>query len=212
MTDDSELLTAGRSITEPEPALTASDLFDAQAHGRLPKTNEIARFQDSGVDPDALLHPHPLRGDQVVFLSEGLFEFARHLEDTNSTVEPAFTLVVTTTYGAIDIVAWQPQANRIGLWLNRAVALGEEQILAPRLGDEALAVWRTPMDWLRARRRGIVILRPSAAFFYLRDVPSLYAENFAHAEELERVLNPPKAKTEIRLPDRRRNNDRSAAA
>jgi hypothetical protein len=212
VTDDSELLTAGRSITEPEPVLSASDLFDAQACGRLPKTNEIARFRDSGVDPDALLHPHPLRADWVAFLSDGLFEFARYLEDTNVTVEPAFTLVVTTTYGAIDIAAWQPQANRIGLWLNRAVALGEEQILAPRLGDEALAVRPTPMSWLRARRRGIVILRPSAAFFYLRDVPSLCAEDFAHAEELERILNPTKAKTKIVLPDRRQNNDGSAAA
>jgi hypothetical protein len=204
--DDSEVdVVTGR----PDwPMIGEADLFEVQAAGRALKPGEIDRFRDKGGDPEALYRPHALRVDRVVFQRDGSFEYLRDLDESDGVADSVFTIVVTATYGAIDIAAWQPESNRIGLWLNRAFALGEEQILAPRLGDEPLPIWRTPMKWLRAGRQGLVVLRPGAAGFHLDCVPVLLAEDFAHGEELERILTPKKPKTKILL---RKQQERTAA-
>lgn len=66
--------------------------------------------------------------------------------------------------------------------------MGEGTIFAPRLESEALPVWRWPLDWLRADRRGIVLLKPQLAAQFLRDVGPLMAEDVEHGLELERQL------------------------
>ena len=187
------------------------DLLEAHAAGRALKSGEIDRFAAKENQPLRRSNcPQPLRADHVMYGSHGSFAFAR---DTHyDGAKQAFTIIATTAYGAIDIAAWQPATNQVGLWLNRAFALGEEQIWAPRLGDEPLPIWRTPLNWLRAGRKGIVILRPEVACLQLDCVSRVSAEDLAHAEALERILLPPKPKTKIYLPDNAQPADRSVAA
>ena len=190
--------------------ISQAHLLEAHSAGRDLKPGEIERFAAKGVEQAALRYPQPLRANGIVYRSDGSFEFA--IDTGHRRITQAFTILATTTFGAVDIVAWQPETNQIASWLNRAFALGEEQIWAPRLGDEPLPIWRTPLNWLRAGRKGIVILRPEVACLQLDCVSGVCAEDFAHAEALERILFPPKPKTKIYLPDKARPADRSVAA
>jgi hypothetical protein len=122
-------------------------------------------------------------------------------------------MIVEADGGAIDIAAWQPKSGRIGLWLKRAFALGEEQIW-PRFEGDPLHVWRTPMKWLKAGRQGLVIVRREATFYALGNLPDIVAEDVKHGDELETLLTPPKPRTRILVPATPKSleNDRCEAA
>jgi hypothetical protein len=183
---------------EDETQSRIADIIDAQAGGRALRQGEIDRLLKRGVPEEALHFPHPLLAQDVVFLPNGYFEFQRHLQDEVG--EPAFTMIVEGADGPIDIVAWQPQTNHTALWLKRAFALGEEQLSGPRLDDEPLRVWRSPMTWLAARRRGLVIVQPKAAFYTLGCLSRIVAEDIDHGIELDTLLTPPKPRTRILVP------------
>jgi len=118
--------------------------------------------------------------------SDNSFEFTRHVDDESSS--SAYIIGVLGFGGLIDLAAWEPASFHIASWLGRAFAISEQQIEAPHL--EPLPVWRSPLEWLRAGRRGIVILRPEIAWLRLADVPIL-AENVEHGVELRRLLTSP---------------------
>jgi hypothetical protein len=180
-----------------QPLVSALDILEAHARGRMLALGELHRFEITGVTAKSLAIPHPVRRDLVMFGQDGSFEFSR---DTNEdTGAPAFTLIVSASAGPIDIVAWQPKPNRIALWLNRGFALGEEQIWRARL-DRPMPIWRTPMSWLRSGRDGLVLLRPDAAFHYLSELSTVAAEDFEHAQEIQRLLRPPMPRTKILIP------------
>jgi hypothetical protein len=76
-----------------------------------------------------------------------------------------------------DIVFWHRPTNRLTTWCGRTFALGEEVIDDPATYsfDCALNIFADPLEWLRARRDGIVVL-PSQwhrAFERLRDAPRI---------------------------------------
>ena len=173
-------------------SLGADEVMSAHESGRLLNSEELASFHRTGVPAESLYEPHPVLANFVKAAGTGTFDFA---DESNGT--QVFTILALSTYGAIDIVAWQPTTARIRSWLGRAFALGEEQIYGPCLGQEPLPIWCNPWGWLRARRHGLVILRPDAANFHLACVPSIAPENAAHAEQLERILRPRHAKTKI---------------
>ena len=128
---------------------------------RLPslRWSEFDRFLKSGVPARALVYPDlPARARVVFFPGRPLFDFA---EDVGEEVAvPAFVFLARDEFGdACDLVAWAPGEARVAAWLGRASMLGLESLWAPRIAyDGALPVCETPLEWLRAERRAVVIL------------------------------------------------------
>jgi hypothetical protein len=172
--------------TEKQPAsITEAEIGSEHLKGRSLTQNELDQFKTLGIDGLCLGTPWPVLADSVVF-SNNTFEFTRHVGGESSS--PAYIIGVLGFGGLIDLVAWEPASFHIASWLGRAFAISEQQIEAPHL--EPLPVWRSPLEWLRAGRRGIVILRPEIAWSRLADVPVL-AETVEDGLELRRLLSPP---------------------
>lgn len=72
-----------------------------------------------------------------------------------------------------DIVFWQPRTGQLATYEGRAFALGEDAIHNPATFsfDGHLNIFSDPLDWLRAKRDGIVVLDWTRAFDWLRDCP-----------------------------------------
>lgn len=106
-----------------------------------------------------------------------------------------------------EIVFWHRTSGAMTSWTSRCFALGEQIIGDPATFsfDCALNIFADPIDWLRARRDGIVILpdRWSDAFDRLRDCPRI-----ALAERLlplyRRHMKPSHMPELTVIPDRRR--------
>ena len=153
----------------------------AHLQGRSLKQREIDRFRELGVPALDLGSPWPVLLDKVVFGDE-YFSFA---DDLGVPGELAFTFVVISNIGTIDIAAWQPETKRLAVWSGHGFALGERQIHHPNALAGGLHVFRSPIEWLRAGRCGIVILRPQFARSVLADVSVLVAEDEQHRKELQ---------------------------
>jgi hypothetical protein len=76
---------------------------------------------------------------------------------------------------ADDMVFWQRQSGRLTTWSGRVFALGQAAIdeAATYSFDCSLNIFEDPMDWLRSRRDGIVVLDWTRAFDRLRDAPRI---------------------------------------
>jgi hypothetical protein len=74
-----------------------------------------------------------------------------------------------------DVVFWHWPTGELTTWCASAFALGEEVIeeAATYSFDCSLNIFDSPLDWLRARRDGIVVLDWARAFDRLRDVPRI---------------------------------------
>ena len=155
------------------------------------RPQDVAELERMGIPADALAGPVPVRSGYVVFDELG-FEFEQHHRHGAEGVR-AFLFLITDGQGvARDVVAWSPSLNRLTTWLGRAWALGEEAVYRPRLSPQGeLPVWRSPMGWLKARRKGLCLVRPKAAAHYLDDAGPLLAEDTAHGSELKQLLTRP---------------------
>ncbi len=169
------------------PVRTAGT-FDS--HNDL-RPHEVAELEGMGIPADALVGPIPVRSGYVVYDELG-FEFEQHHPHGMEGVR-AFLFLVTDGQGvARDVVAWSPSLNKLTTWLNRAWALGEEAAYRPRLSPQGeLPVWRSPVGWLKAGRKGLCLVRPKAAAHYLDDAGPLLAEDMAHGAELKQLLTRP---------------------
>ena len=153
---------------------------------------EVEELERLGIPPDALAGPIPVVSGNVNFDGDR-FEFEHHHHRYDEDGVRAFLFLITNKWGeAVDVVAWVPSSGQLATWLRRAFALGEERLYAPRLTEsKELPVWRTPLNWLIARRHGICIVRPEAAAHCLADEGPFKAEDFEHLLELKRVLTRP---------------------
>jgi hypothetical protein len=170
------------------PARVAGTLA---AHPTLLK-REIDELMRLGVSADAIDKPAPLRGGRIVWVTRDRFEFEAHVHYGPS--QRAFLIGVRDVHGApLDIVAWQPAANRLGTWRGLAWAINQDSIFRPRVQDSgALLVHRSPLEWLKIGRRGIVLIDARAATGYLHDAAPLLAEDAEHGLELrDRLTVPP---------------------
>jgi hypothetical protein len=169
------------------PTRTAG-IFNASNNLR---PREVVELESMGILADALAGPVPVRSGYIVFDELG-FEFEQHHHHGEEGVR-AFLFLVTDGEGvARDVVAWSPFLNKLTTWLNRAWALGEEAVYRPRLSPQGgLPVWRSPVGWLKARRKGLCLVRPKAAAHYLDDAGPLLAEDAAHGAELKQLLTRP---------------------
>jgi hypothetical protein len=153
-------------------------VLHAIMRGRNLKQSEIDRFCEQGVHPLDLFKGWSTQADRVTFNGE-YFEFV------DKGGEQAFTMGVMSNVGLIDVVAWQPSSGRMATWLGLGFALGEHQIGdLPDDDSYGLAVFRSPLNWLRAGCAGIVIVHRPFAHIVLEKVPFLVAEDESHRGEL----------------------------
>ena len=166
--------------------------------------DHFARLGISGLDlanPDMVLKAGIILedgGDTFVF---------EHATDTDEGKD-AFILPVESVSGINDLVAFDPEIGLLATWLGRAFAINEASIWQPNLNGDPLPVWRDPIGWLKAKREGIVLLRPEQAYSYLDHLPGVIAEDVQHGEELERLLWTPRRRVPVFLRD---TNGRRAA-
>lgn len=76
--------------------------------------------------------------------------------------------------------------------MGRSFALGEANIdnAGTYCFDGWLSVWPTPLAWLKAGRRGIVIVDWSRMFDRLRDAPRILGETVRLAEKIDTLMHP----------------------
>lgn len=153
---------------------------------------DVDELESIGIPPDTLAGPIPVAASTVYFDGDR-FEFEHHHHCYDDQGVRAFMFLITNPWNeAIDIVAWSPSLGKLATWLGWAWALGEETVFSPRLTDHgALPVHRSPVGWLRARREGIVIVRPEVAALCLEYAGPLIAEDPDHLVELKRLLTRP---------------------
>jgi hypothetical protein len=151
----------------------------------------LAELQHQGVDR-RILKKISLRRAKIVWCGMQRFEFeSKGRSPWMCEGEQAVLFLVRDAYSrAVDIVAWDPKTNRLGSWLGAAFALGQGLIFAARLSD-GLLVHRTPVEWLCAGGKGIVIFNHNMARSYLADVGPLVVENPRHRRELAAALAHP---------------------
>ena len=61
----------------------------------------------------------------------------------------------------------------------------------------SLKVHQTALDWLRADRTGICIVRPEFSYAMLRHVSRLVVDDADYGRQIRRWLEPPKLSVEI---------------
>ena len=106
--------------------------------------------------------------------------------------EAADPIATKSTGEIVDLLAFHPaQPHRWALRTGVAEWLGaiEPQYLEP----EPVQVWRSPLSWLRAGGKGLVLLSHSSTDRYriLSGCRCIIAEDAAHAAELRQVVSQP---------------------
>ena len=130
-----------------------------------PSQEDLDAFLRAGVDILALATPIGMRVAVGGVAHDGLFE-----PDPDGERWVAFEQPFDG-----DIVFWNRNSGRLCTWCGRTFALGQELIDEPATYsfDCNLNIFADPLEWLRAKRDGIVILagRWADAFDRLRDCP-----------------------------------------
>jgi hypothetical protein len=131
-----------------------------------------------------------LHCDTVCFLPGGRFEFARDMRDPTG-FEIAVIIPALDEWGqTIDLVAWRLDNGALATWRGAAAMLGENAIDAPRIEADGLRVFPGPAEWLRAGRRGVVILDGERARWRLSE-ERLIVSDSAFGRRLRDVLRLP---------------------
>ena len=77
--------------------------------------------------------------------------------------EGAICILARNRFGEVaDVVAWSPRSGHVATHYGRLSVLGGQHVFGPRLSGP-LVVHATPLEWLRAGRRGVVVIEPSRA-------------------------------------------------
>jgi hypothetical protein len=90
----------------------------------------------------------------------------------------------------IDLAAWNGGLGTPALWCSRGSMLGAENLFGFRI-CETLEIHPTPLEWLRAACRGVVIIDPQKSADLLRRAAPLQASSVAHGRALRRMLEMP---------------------
>jgi hypothetical protein len=145
----------------------------------------LSRLRSMGIDIEAITTPWCVSWTHVNFESSG----NRYVP--MATGEPALIFGVIDD-GLIDLVAWHPMSGRIGTRLGIGACLGQGQIGRDGCGytGRPLLVWRSPIEWLRHHRCGLVIADWAAAAHLLAGV-ILLPEDGGFGIEIVRRLRLP---------------------
>jgi hypothetical protein len=142
---------------------------------------QIDWLLSNGVTIPAMIHP------QAILLARGVKAHDGRFEETPD------GLPCLVFEEAEDEVFWQPRTGEFATSEGRAFALGEETIYDPctYAFDCNLNIFASPLDWLRAKRDGCVVLDWSHPFDRLRDCPRIAVpENLLL--EYRRHMKPPR--------------------
>lgn len=116
------------------------------------------------------------------------FDFARHCRGEEIERRKALTFLAHDELGApIDVVAWDTANDTVACWLGLAGLLGLD-FPCPGIAGDPLVVFPDPLAWLKADRRGVVIVRPSLGRQHLLEVDAIRAADIAHAGAVESLL------------------------
>lgn len=151
-----------------------------------------------GVSDDAI------RGDpghETAELRVGCVAFDRHYFDfvdrDDEDARSVFVVIARDEFGTVaDVVAFDAQ-GRVGAWLGRTAILGEQFVYYPRIGEPTLAVYPGPMAWLRAERRGVVILDERRARWRLAG-DRLAVDGVSFGRRLEKAMALPRPRIFVR--------------
>lgn len=163
----------------PDESLDGAALAREHAQGQPLKQEELDWLETHGVAMSALVRSRGGRVDHalvddVTFLGAFRFEFKRYGLHHKRT-ERAMTFVARDESGEIvDIVAFNPRDGGRGSWLGRVAMLGEEELGAPRLDGVVLVHFKI-IEWLRASRRGVLVVDADRAGARLLDESRLLA-------------------------------------
>lgn len=153
-------------------------LFCDRAEGGIPDETARAWLLDRGVSINAVFFPIAVRAAHVYFDGCGLY-----VPDAIGVL--AFILPATDATGrVVDFAAWCPSTGEIGTRLGNGVFLGDG------LTFERTFVHRSPLEWLRAEREGMVILDSERAAVPLA-ATVIYSANGPHADALSKQLRVP---------------------
>ena len=152
-----------------------------------------AWFIQQGVPPLALAgDPKPYSGlavavGNISMVGPHRFEFQSLLRGVD-TFKRALIIPARDEFGSlVDLVAWIPGCD-LASWSGRVCLLGEQWACAPSLG-EPLRVFPSALEWLRAGRRGVVVIEPREAAILLVGVPhGLLVDDPAFGFELRRMM------------------------
>jgi hypothetical protein len=170
--------------------------------------SDLDHFATLGISGLDLASPDMVLKAGIILEGDGSTFIFEHATDTDDGRD-AFILPVEGATGISDLVAFDPEIGLLATWLGQAFAINEARIFDPNLDGDPLPIWHDPIGWLRAKRQGIVLLRPEQARSYLDHLPGVIAEDVQHGEELERLLWTPRRKVPVFL---RQTNERRAAA
>jgi hypothetical protein len=138
----------------------------------------------------ALVEPDPIRKSVVLPVSPTCFDFAS-AGDENA-IGAVLILARDIMGDPQDVIAWNAKTGLLRSLYGRARVLGEDEVLMPRLDcGGCIRIWRNPLDWLRARRRGVVLLNGITSASLLAEVGSLVVDDAAHRREVLRVIARP---------------------
>lgn len=153
-----------------------------EAHPLLTE-KDVASLTAEGVSPSAINIPDPLRVGYVSFSGPDRFMMERWTPPGTETTRAFLVLVRDVIGDPLDVVAWDRTTGRLASWLGMAWGLGQDTAFAPRLSG-GLAVYQTPIEWLKASRNGVCIFDPPAAVRDLDGAHPLIARDARHGREL----------------------------
>lgn len=99
----------------------------------------------------------------VKFRPDRCFDFSHEVDAARGHVAGVIIAARDECGDLIDLAACNPDDGTLALWRGAASMLGEDQIGTPRVESEALAVFADAASWLRAGRRGVVVIDPARA-------------------------------------------------
>ena len=179
-----------------------NDILREHACASPLKQADIDAFVADGVHAIALARAWsgdfaPIARSQVIFDSDR-FEFAKYVRHGGAPAN-AYIVAALDQFGdAIDLVAFRP--DRHATWLGRAVLLGGEQPFLPRIGDDGLDVHENVVAWLRAERRGVLILNHGRAASILKATGPLRVASTRQARFLRDALTTQPPRIIVREP------------
>jgi hypothetical protein len=156
-----------------------------------PEQRELDWLRSQGVSDAAL--------DDLPHIGAAFVEFDGHLFEEVEDGQRALTFVIHGHGEFIDFAAWQPRTGQLATWRSAGFAIGQEAICNPAtyFAGGALRIHRSPLEWLKADRDGIVIADHKQTYAMLRHVPRLSFADAMLARQVRAWLQPPKPRVEF---------------
>jgi len=139
------------------------DAWRAEVWLDVPSQAQLDWLRRSGIDVMALIKPSILMATSGSRAPDGIFDYEPHGPKWLAFEEDD------------DAVFWQPRTGDLATYGGRVFALGQDIIDLPETYsfDCALNLFASPLQWLQAKRDGIVVIDWTSAFDRLRDVPRI---------------------------------------